>query len=282
MPLSLHEPTHPQLSPWLDRVVCDDCLNTMARMPAKSVDMIFADPPYNLQLRNELTRPDASVVDAVDESWDQFDSFLDYDQFTRAWMSACRRVLKDTGTIWVIGSYHNIYRVGCTLMDLGFWVLNDIIWVKNNPMPNFRGVRFTNAHETLLWCKKTPTATGVCFNYQDMKAANGGKQMRSDWYFPICSGSERLRDRDGAKVHPTQKPLALIERAVLSSTRPGDVVLDPFAGVGTTSVAALRHGRHHIGIEREPDYVLAARERLRREADLPVVAEGLSALAAAV
>jgi modification methylase len=274
MALSLHEPVHPQLGPWLDTVVCGDCLEVLSRLPAGSVDMVFADPPYNLQLRQELHRPDASLVDAMDESWDQFASFADYDEFTHAWLAACRRVLKDSGTLWVIGSYHNIYRVGCALMDLGFWVLNDIVWVKNNPMPNFRGVRFTNAHETLLWCKKSEESKGVCFNYQDMKLENGGKQMRSDWYFPLCTGPERLKDDAGNKLHPTQKPLALLERAVKASTRPGDVVLDPFAGVATTAVAALRHGRRFVAIEREPYYVRAAHARLASELEpvMPLLA----------
>ena len=200
MPVTLPTTSGSSLQNWLDRVVCGDCLDVLERLPAQSVDMIFADPPYNLQLRNELQRTDGSLVDAVDDAWDQFDSFAEYDEFTRAWLRACRRVLKDSGTIWVIGSYHNIYRVGGTLQDLGFWVLNDVIWVKANPMPNFRGVRFTNAHETLLWCKKSERSTGIAFNYQDMKRENGGKQMRSDWYFPICGGTERLRDAEGNKI----------------------------------------------------------------------------------
>lgn len=265
------------LRPWLDRVLCGDCLDVLARIPAGSVDLIFADPPYNLQLRNELIRPDTSVVDAVDDDWDQFKSFADYDRFTAAWLAACRRVLKDTGTLWVIGTYHNIYRVGSILQDLGFWFLNDVVWVKNNPMPNFRGVRFTNAHETLLWCKKAADAHGCTFNYQDMKAENGGKQMRSDWYFPLCTGAERLKGRDGEKVHPTQKPLALVERIVRASSQPDDVVLDPFAGVGTTAVAALRNGRRYIAIEREPVYVEAAEQRLADEQsrrELPLFAYG--------
>jgi len=277
MPVTLPVANGSSLQNWLDRVVCGDCLDVLERLPAQSVDMIFADPPYNLQLRNELVRTDGSLVDAVDDAWDQFDSFAEYDQFTRAWLKACRRVLKDSGTIWVIGSYHNIYRVGGALQDLGYWVLNDVIWVKANPMPNFRGVRFTNAHETLLWCKKSERATGIAFNYQDMKAENGGKQMRSDWYFPICGGTERLRDGEGNKVHPTQKPLPLLERVVRASTRPGDVVLDPFAGVGTTAVAALRHGRHYIAIERETEYCTAARDRLAREQQtvaMPMLAAG--------
>lgn len=270
------EPIHPGLRPWLDQVVCDDCHNVLAQLPDNSVDLIFADPPYNLQLQNELVRPNRTVVDAVDDEWDQFDSFAAYDEFTTRWLSACRRVLKDSGSLWVIGTYHNIYRVGRALQDLGFWFLNDIVWVKSNPMPNFRGVRFTNAHETLLWCKKSSDARGYTFHYHDMKAENGGKQMRSDWYFPICAGHERLRDAGGTKVHPTQKPLALLERVVRSASSPGDVVLDPFAGVGTTAVASLRHGRQYIAIEREPGYCAAAEERLAIERGglAPIVAFG--------
>jgi len=264
------------LSPWLDKVIQGDCVSVLETMPADSADLIFADPPYNLQLQNTLIRPDTSVVDAVDDEWDQFESFAAYDDFTRRWLTACRRVLKDTGTLWVIGSYHNIYRVGTVLQDLGYWFLNDVLWVKSNPMPNFRGVRFTNAHETLLWCKRSSEAKGYCFNYHDMKAVNGGKQMRSDWYFPLCTGQERLRDRQGNKIHPTQKPLALLERVVLAASQPGDVVLDPFGGVGTTAVAAVRHGRHHISIELEPRYCQAAEDRIERElaAAEPLLATG--------
>lgn len=253
------------LEPWLDRVHCADCLDLLPTLPEQSVDLIFADPPYNLQLQQQLIRPNQSIVAAVTDEWDQFDSFEAYDAFTLAWLAACRRVLKETGTLWVIGTYHNIYRVGRILQDLGYWYLNDIVWVKANPMPNFRGVRFTNAHETLLWCKRSADSRGYTFNYHEMKLDNGGKQMRSDWYFPLCSGGERLRDADGQKLHPTQKPLPLLERIVRATSRPGDVVLDPFAGVGTTAVAALRHGRRYLAIEREPRYVAAARQRLADE-----------------
>lgn len=259
------EPPHPALRPWLDQIHEDDCLALLPRLPAESVDLVFADPPYNLQLRQSLIRPNLSVVDACNDDWDQFDSFAAYDEFTRAWLRECRRVLKSTGTLWVIGSYHNIFRVGRLLQDEGFWMLNDVVWVKANPMPNFAGVRLTNAHETLIWCKKSESSTNYCFNYQQLKQLNGGKQMRSDWYFPVCNGRERLRDDEGNKTHPTQKPLALLERVVVATSRPGQVVLDPFAGVGTTAVAAARHGRHYIAIEREPDYVAAARQRLLDE-----------------
>ncbi len=265
------------LQPWLDRVITGDCVDVLEQLPEASVDLIFADPPYNLQLQNTLIRPDRSLVDAVDDEWDQFESFAAYDQFTRRWLSACRRVLKETGTIWVIGSYHNIYRVGGVLQDLGYWFLNDIVWVKANPMPNFRGVRFTNAHETLLWCKKSAGARGYTFNYHEMKADNGGKQMRSDWRFSLCTGGERLRDEQGNKLHPTQKPLPLVDRIVRASSQPGDVVLDPFAGTGTTAVAAQRHDRRYIAIEREPLYAAAAEARLagEREAfEAPMVAFG--------
>ncbi|HEY5903704.1 MAG TPA: DNA methyltransferase [Anaerolineales bacterium] len=226
------------------------------------MDLIFADPPYNLQLRNELYRPDMSRVDAVDASWDKFASFEEYDAFTRAWLSACRRVLKDTGTLWVIGSYHNIYRIGAILQDLEFWILNDIIWVKANPMPNFRGVRFTNAHETLIWAQKKKGAK-YTFNHRAMKALNDDLQMRSDWDIPLSTGRERIKS-NGTKAHPTQKPEGLLYRVILSSSNPGDVVLDPFLGSGTTAAVSKRLGRRFIGIEQDADYVRVAQERLDR------------------
>lgn len=265
MAIPIRDPETAQLKPWLDRVVLGNCVEVLAQLPDQSVDLIFADPPYNLQLQNTLIRPDRSVVDAVDDDWDQFDSFAAYDEFSHAWLAQCQRVLKDTGTLWVIGSYHNIFRVGRVLQDLGYWILNDVVWVKANPMPNFRGVRFTNAHETLIWCKRSAAAKGYTFNYHEMKSENGGKQMRSDWRFPLCTGGERVKGDDGTKLHPTQKPLSLLERVVRASSAPGQVVLDPFAGVGTTAVAALRNERHFIAIEQEPDYVAAARERLSQE-----------------
>lgn len=245
----------------LDTILQGDCIEVMARLPEKSVDLVFADPPYNLQLRQALRRPDTSQVDAVDDAWDRFDDFAAYDAFTRAWLSACRRVLKDTGALWVIGSYHNIYRVGAILQDLGYWILNDVVWTKHNPMPQFRGVRFANAHETLLWCIKSRAQKRYTFNYHAMKALNEGKQMRSDWYLPICSGAERLRV-NGEKVHATQKPEALLYRVLLATSNPGDVVLDPFFGAGTTGAVARRLGRHYIGIEREAAYIKAARARI--------------------
>jgi modification methylase len=245
----------------LDTVLAGDCLEIMAGLPDKSVDLIFADPPYNLQLQNELRRPNMTLVDAVDDDWDRFDSFAEYDNFTRRWLAECRRVLKDTGTIWVIGSYHNIYRVGSIMMDLGFWILNDIVFVKSNPMPNFRGVRFTNAHETLLWCKKSKQQKRYTFNYHQMKQLNDEKQMRSDWEIALCTGSERLKV-NGQKLHPTQKPEALLYRVLLSSTNPGDIVLDPFFGTGTTGAVAKKLHRHWIGIERSSEYVRAAHERI--------------------
>ncbi len=247
---------------WLNRILVGDCISQLAKLPRNSVDMIFADPPYNLQLGGGLTRPDQSKVDACDDHWDQFASFEAYDEFTRAWLLACRRVLKPNGTIWVIGSYHNIFRVGSKLQDLGFWILNDVIWVKNNPMPNFRGKRFTNAHETLIWASADPEGKGYTFNYDALKTFNDDLQMRSDWMLPICSGSERLKNKDGEKVHPTQKPEPLLYRVMLSSTKPGDVVLDPFFGTGTTGAVAKRLGRHFVGIEREADYIRAAQERI--------------------
>jgi modification methylase len=245
----------------LDQIVRGDCIAEMARLPDRSVDMIFADPPYNLQLGGDLFRPEGGRVDAVDDAWDKFDSLAAYDEFTRAWLDEARRVLKDDGTIWVIGSYHNIYRVGALLQDADFWILNDIVWRKANPMPNFRGTRFTNAHETLLWCAKDDGAR-YTFNYRAMKALNDDLQMRSDWLLPICAGPERLKGEDGAKAHPTQKPEALLYRILLACTKPGDIVLDPFFGTGTTGAVARRLGRRWIGIEREPAYVKVARERI--------------------
>jgi len=247
---------------WVDSIIKGDCVAALEALPDKSVDVIFADPPYNLQLGGALHRPDQSLVDACDDEWDQFASFEAYDAFTRAWLLACRRVLKPTGTIWVIGSYHNIFRVGATLQDLNFWILNDIVWRKTNPMPNFKGRRFQNAHETMIWASPDPKAKGYTFNYDAMKAANDDVQMRSDWLFPICSGGERLKGDDGKKVHPTQKPEALLARVIMASTKPGDIVLDPFFGSGTTGAVAKRLGRHFVGIEREQEYIDAASARI--------------------
>ncbi len=244
----------------LDSIVRGDCIAAMRAMPDKSVDMVFADPPYNLQLGGELFRPDGSHVDAVTDDWDKFDTFAAYDAFTRAWLAEAHRILKDDGTIWVIGSYHNIFRVGAAVQDLGYWILNDIVWRKANPMPNFRGTRFTNAHETLIWASKGEGAK-YTFNYRSMKTLNDELQMRSDWEFPICGGAERLK-KGGVKVHPTQKPEALLYRILLACTKPGDVVVDPFFGTGTTGAVAKRLGRHWIGIEREGDYIEAAEERI--------------------
>jgi modification methylase len=246
----------------LDIILQGDCIAEMARLPDKCVDMIFADPPYNLQLGGDLFRPEGGRVDAVDDDWDKFDSLAVYDDFTREWLFEARRILKDDGTIWVIGSYHNIYRVGSLLQDAEFWILNDIVWRKSNPMPNFRGTRFTNAHETLLWCAKDEKAR-YTFNYRAMKALNDDLQMRSDWVLPICSGAERVKGDDGAKAHPTQKPEALLYRILLACTKPGDVILDPFFGTGTTGAVARRLGRHWVGIERETAYVKVAKERIR-------------------
>jgi modification methylase len=252
-----------------ETIVQGDCLEVLARLPDKSVDLVFADPPYNLQLGGDLHRPDNSKVDAVDDHWDQFASFEEYDRFTRAWLGECRRVLKDEGTLWVIGSYHNIFRVGSALQDLGFWLLNDVVWRKSNPMPNFKGTRFTNAHETLIWAAKSRGQRRYTFNYDAMKVANDDLQMRSDWTLPLCTGEERVRDANGDKAHPTQKPEALLHRVILASTRPGDLVLDPFFGVGTTGAAAKRLGRRFIGIEREEAYVARARERIAQVIPTP-------------
>src|SRR5256885_1510813 len=234
----------------------------MNALPEAIADLVFADPPYNLQLEGELRRPDNSLVDAVDDGWDQFASFAEYDLFTRAWLSSARRLLKPNGALWVIGSYHNIFRVGTILQDLGYWILNDVIWRKSNPMPNFRGRRFTNAHETLIWAARSREQKSYTFNYEAMKALNDELQMRSDWNLPICSGGERLKDQAGAKAHSTQKPEALLHRVILASTNPGDVVLDPFFGSGTTGAVAKRLSRRFIGIEREPAYVTLARHRI--------------------
>ncbi len=247
---------------WLDTILKGDCISQLEKLPKHSVDAIFADPPYNLQLGGGLTRPDQSEVDGVTNAWDQFESFEAYDAFTRAWLLACKRVLKPTGTIWVIGSYHNIFRVGAIMQDLGFWMLNDVVWLKTNPMPNFRGKRFTNAHETMIWASKDKDAKGYTFNYEALKAFNDDTQMRSDWTLPICTGHERLKGDDGKKVHPTQKPESLLYRVMLSSTNPGDVILDPFFGTGTTGAVAKKLGRHFVGVERDRDYIKAAQERI--------------------
>jgi modification methylase len=250
------------------QVLVDDCVAAMDALPERSVDLVFADPPYNLQLKGALFRPDNSEVDGVDADWDKFADFALYDRFTRGWLSAARRVLKDDGALWVIGSYHNIFRIGAILQDLGFWLLNDVTWLKANPMPNFRGRRFTNAHETLIWAAKGADAR-YTFNYQAMKGLNEGIQMRSDWMIPLCGGPERLRDGAGRKAHPTQKPEALLHRVMLATTDAGDVVLDPFFGTGTTGAVARRLGRRWIGIERDPGYAEIARTRIERVQPLP-------------
>ena len=245
----------------LDRILVGDNVEVLATLPEKSVDLIFADPPYNLQLGNDLYRPNMTKVDAVDDEWDQFADFAAYDKYSEEWLTACRRVLKDTGAIWVIGSYHNIYRLGKIMMDLGFWMINDIVWVKSNPMPQFNGVRFANAHETLIWAKKSKNQKRYTVNYHAMKNLNDEKQMRSDWELPICGGSERLRV-NGEKAHTTQKPEALLYRVISASSNPGDVVLDPFFGTGTTGVVAKKLHRHWIGIERDAGYIQVAQERI--------------------
>jgi modification methylase len=253
----------------LDEIINGDCTDEMARLPPECVDLVFADPPYNLQLESSLSRPDQSLVDGVDDDWDKFASFSDYDNFTRAWLTAVRRVMKKDATIFVIGSYHNIFRAGSILQDEGFWILNDIIWRKANPMPNFRGRRFTNAHETLIWAAKSAKAKNYCFNYELLKAGNEDCQVRSDWFLPICTGAERLKDSSGRKVHPTQKPEALLSRILLAASNEGDVVLDPFLGSGTTGAVAKRLGRSFIGIERDASFVRAARARIAGVTPLP-------------
>ena len=255
--------------PLAERIIVGDCVEALNQLPAASVDLVFADPPYNLQLAGALSRPDQSLVNAVDDEWDKFVSFADYDRFSRDWLAAAKRVMKPNATLFVIGSYHNIYRVGATLQDQGFWILNDIVWRKANPMPNFRGRRFTNAHETLIWATKSAGAKAYTFNYEALKAGNDDCQVRSDWYFPICTGGERLRDDDGRKTHPTQKPEALIGRILLAASKPGDVVLDPFFGSGTTGAVAKRLRRGYIGIERDRVYADAARARIATVETLP-------------
>src|SRR5436305_5940040 len=244
------------------RIGIGDCVAEMSKLPAGSVDLVFADPPYNLQLKGDLKRPDESHVDAVNNDWDKFSSFAAYDDFTRAWLLACRRVMKPSATLCVIGSYHNIFRVGTIMQDLGFWVLNDIVWRKTNPMPNFRGRRFTNAHETMIWAARDPSAKGYTFNYEALKAGNEDVQVRSDWTLPLCTGEERLKGQDGKKLHPTQKPEALLARVILSASRPDDLVLDPFSGTGTTGAVAKRLGRRFFGCERESAYAKEAAKRI--------------------
>lgn len=243
-------------------VLVGDCVEQLATLPAECVDLVFADPPYNLQLQSDLKRPDDSKVDAVTDDWDKFASFKEYDDFTRAWLTACRRVMKPSATLWVIGSYHNIFRVGSILQDLGFWILNDVVWRKSNPMPNFRGRRFTNAHETMIWAARDPGGKGYTFNYEALKAGNDDVQMRSDWTLPLCTGDERLKGGDGKKLHPTQKPEALLARVILSASRPDDLVIDPFTGTGTTGAVATKLGRRFVGVERDPDYAKAAMKRI--------------------
>ncbi|HMT14793.1 MAG TPA: site-specific DNA-methyltransferase [Aestuariivirga sp.] len=264
--------TKPEVRPLHNTILRGDCLEQLKKIPSGSVDLVFADPPYNLQLAGGLTRPDQSRVDAVDDDWDKFASFADYDAFTRSWLGECRRVLKPDGALWVIGSYHNIFRVGAILQDLGYWILNDVIWRKTNPMPNFRGRRFTNAHETLIWAAREASSK-YTFNYEAMKVFNDDLQMRSDWTLPLCTGGERLKDGAGDKLHPTQKPEALLHRVLLSSTRPGAVVLDPFFGTGTTGAAAKQLGRIFIGIEQDDAYADAAYVRI--EAVEPLSDEAL-------
>ena len=249
---------------WVNKIHLGECVALMNSLPAESVDMIFADPPYNLQLSGDLTRPESHKrVDGVDEAWDRFADFATYDEFSKAWLVAARRLLKPNGTLWVIGSYHNIFRVGAQLQDIGYWILNDVIWRKTNPMPNFRGRRFTNAHETMIWCAKSEDSK-YRFNYESMKALNDDLQMRSDWLMPICSGGERLKDDLGKKAHPTQKPEALLHRVIMASTEVGDVIADPFFGTGTTGAVAKRLGRNFVGFEREEDYVRVAEERIKK------------------
>lgn len=252
-----------------DKIIEGDCIEELKKLANGSVDLVFADPPYFMQLGGALTRPDQSNVDGVDDEWDKFEDFAAYDNFTRAWLTEARRVLKPNGAIWVIGSYHNVFRLGTAMQDLGFWILNDIVWRKANPMPNFRGRRFTNAHETLIWAARDQNAKKYTFHYEALKAGNEDCQARSDWYLPLCTGGERLKDEAGDKLHPTQKPESLLARVLLSATNPGDVVLDPFFGTGTTGAVAKKLGRHFIGLEREENYAAAARARIALAEPVP-------------
>jgi modification methylase len=253
--------TKPDVRDLHNEILVGDCLTELQKIPSNSVDLVFADPPYNLQLAGNLTRPDQSKVDAVNDDWDKFADFATYDKFTREWLTQCRRALKPDGAIWVIGSYHNIFRVGSIMQDLGFWILNDIVWRKVNPMPNFRGRRFTNAHETMIWASKSADSK-YRFNYDAMKVFNDDLQMRSDWTLPLCTGGERLKNADGDKLHPTQKPESLLQRVMLSTSNPGDLILDPFFGTGTTGAVAKQLGRNFIGVEREQNYVRGAKKRI--------------------
>lgn len=256
----------------VDRIIEGDCIEALAALPDACADLVFADPPYNLQLGGGLTRPDQSVVDGVDEAWDKFEDFAAYDAFTRAWLTQARRILKPDGALWVIGSYHNVFRLGAAVQDLGFWILNDVVWIKTNPMPNFKGTRFTNAHETLIWAARDKTSK-YTFHYDALKMVNDDLQMRSDWTMPLCTGAERLKDNQGRKAHPTQKPEALLHRIIIATTKPNDLIVDPFFGTGTTGAAAKRLGRHYLGIERDPGYIKAAKKRLKDV--VPVAAEDL-------
>jgi len=244
-----------------NKLVNGDSLKELRKIPNETFDLIFADPPYNLQLKSELTRPDRSKVSAVYDKWDQFENFKKYDDFTYSWLSECKRILKKDGAIWVIGSYHNIFRLGTAIQNLGFWILNDVIWNKKNPMPNFRGTRFTNAHETLIWASKSEKSK-YTFNYQSLKCLNDDLQMRSNWELPICNGSERLK-KNGKKVHSTQKPEALLHRILLATSNKNDLVLDPFLGSGTTATVAKKLGRNYFGIEKEKNYFKAAEQRIK-------------------
>ena len=244
------------------KYILGDSLRELKKINDQSVDMVFSDPPYNLQLSKTLYRPDATKVSGVNDEWDKFNNFEDYDIFTRTWLSEVKRILKPDGCLWVIGSYHNIYRIGYILQNLNFWILNDIIWRKTNPMPNFKGTRFTNAHETLIWAANSQCSK-YTFNYQTMKQLNNNKQMRSDdWLINICSGQERLKDINKQKIHNTQKPEELLLRVILSSTKPGDLVLDPFFGTGTTGVICKKLGRKFIGIEKNATYIKEAKKRI--------------------
>ncbi len=250
------------MTKFFNKIVNRNSLEILKKIPDKTFNLIFADPPYNLQIGEKLKRPDNSKVNGVNDKWDQFKNFEHYDIFSKTWLAECKRVLKDNGSIWVIGSYHNIFRLGYLLQNLDYWILNDVVWRKNNPMPNFKGTRFTNAHETLIWASKNKKSK-YTFNYQSLKCLNDDLQMRSDWAFPICGGKERLKN-NGKKIHSTQKPEALLHRIILATTNKGDLILDPFLGTGTTAVVAKKLGRNYFGIEKDKKYFEAADERINK------------------
>lgn len=246
----------------INTIIKGNCVEELKKLPSNSIDLIFADPPYNLQLGEKLIRPDSTEYSGVEDKWDKFSSNQEYEDFCTEWLGECKRILKDNGSIWVIGSYHNVFTLGYIMQSkLNLWFINDIIWIKHNPTPNFNGTRFNNAHETLIWATKSKESK-FTFHYKSMKSFNDDKQMRSDWYLPICQGGERLKDENNVKVHSTQKPEDLLYRIILSNSNEGDIILDPFFGTGTTGAVAKKLNRNFIGIEQEDKYIKYAKERI--------------------